>query len=207
MIKNTKRKKTSMKSQPYIYRQSTFLKNTNSNLDINSSDNIKMSSPTKSPPMNWNTYKHISEEILKVPNIRRFRVVQIRVAILLLALARVRVSELLMLRVRDLIMLQKDSFIEINQRGFRFGYSALTENQKEVIEKCTTDINYINKIKDLDDYIFTNNIDDKKPMRRETLTRILNKTLSIIAKKISPGLRLTTSSFLTWGTKNDEAES
>ena len=198
-----------MKYQPYIYiyRQNTFLKNANSNLDINSSENMKISSLTKSTPMNWDTYEHISEEILKVPNIRQFRVVQIRVAILLLALARVRVSELLMLRVRDLIMLQKDSFIEINQRGFRFGYSALTENQKEVIEKCTTDINYINKIKDLDDYIFTNNIDDKKPMRRETLTRILNKTLSIIAKKISPGLRLTTSSFLTWGTKNDEAES
>lgn len=183
------------------YRQSTFLKNNNSKLDIDSLDNIKMSSLTESPPMSWEMYEHISEEILKIPNIGRFRGIQTRIAIMLLALARVRVSELLMLKVSDLIMLQKDSFIEINQRGFRFGYSVRTENQREVIQKCSADISYLNKVKDLEDYIFTSNIDDKKPMRRETLTRILNKTLSIIARKISPKLRLTTSSFLTWGKK------
>lgn len=77
-------------------------------------------------------------------------------------------------------------------------------NQKihEIISKRQDDFNYIYKIKYDDDYIFTKDIDGQVPLRRETLTRIVNNELNSVGVHLKSPRKLNSRSFQIWDDKN-----
>ena len=58
------------------------------------------------------------------------------------------------------------------------------------------------KIKYDDDYIFTKDIDGQVPLRRETLTRILNNELNSVGVDLEPPRKLSSRNFQIWDHKN-----
>lgn len=117
-----------------------------------------------------------------------FRMVRLRLAIFLLALTEAKINELLILKVQNLRTLQKKFVIEIKNETI-----VVVENEKvrKIIAERWLDIQYIYKIKDDKDFIFTRDIESPIPLRRETLTRILNKKLNFIGINLQPPRKLT----------------
>ena len=78
------------------------------------------------------------------------------------------------------------------------------KNQKirEIISERRNDFNYIYNIKHDTDYIFTKDIDGRVPLRRETLTRLVNNELKSVGVDLEPPRKLTSRSFQIWDHKN-----
>jgi site-specific recombinase XerD len=140
--------------------------------------------------MNWSIYK----KLLKTYQNKDFRTLRLRLAFFLLAVTQAKISEILVLKVHNLRTLEQESFIELKNQ------TILIQNQKirAIINERRDDVNYLNKIKYDDDFIFTNEIDGKIPLRRETFTRIINKELQSIGVDLQPPRKLSSRSFQTW---------
>ena len=148
----------------------------------------------KNNKMNWTIYYTL---IKKYKN-KDFRTLRLRLAFFLLAVTQAQISEILILKVQNLRSLEKEFFIDVSNR------TLWIQNQKirEIISERRNDFNYIYKIKYDDDYIFTKDIDGQVPLRRETLTRIVNKELNSVGVDLEPPRKLTSRSFQIWDHKN-----
>ena len=147
----------------------------------------------KNNRMNWAIYYTL---IKKYKN-KDFRTLRLRLAFFLLAVTQAQISEILVLKVQNLRSLEKEFFIDVSNR------TLLIQNQKirEIISERRNDFNYIYKIKYDDDYIFTKDIDSQVPLRRETLTRIVNNELNSVGVDLEPPQKLTSRSFQIWDYK------
>ena len=132
----------------------------------------------KSNKMNWAIYYTL---IKKYKN-KDFRTLRLRLAFFLLSVTQAQISEILVLKVQNLRSLEKKFFIDVSNR------TLWIQNQKirEIISERRNDFNYIYKIKYDDDYIFTKDIDGQVPLRRETLTRIVNNELNSVGVDLEP---------------------
>lgn len=132
-------------------------------------------------------YKLIMKRFQK----RDFRTIQFRLALCLLTVTKTNISSILILKVKDLKTLYNQNFINVKNT------TLLIPNQKirQIVTDRRADFQYIYKIKSDNDYIFTNEIQTNIPMRRETLTRMVNKNLKLI---IMPQGRLTSRNFQLW---------
>lgn len=134
--------------------------------------------------MNWEIYHFI----MSYYNGNDYRTLRLRIAIFLLAVIRSRIGEVLVLKAECLTTLQDEFLIKIG------GKILFIENQKirEVIRERTKDIKYLYTIKRKNDFIFTTdlNLNAKTTIRRESLTRSVNKALRFVRKKLNPPRKL-----------------
>lgn len=142
--------------------------------------------------MNWQIY-HL---IMNYYSGNDYRTLRLRIAILLLAVTRARIGDILVLKAKCLSTLQEEFLIEIG------GQTLFIQNQKirQVIRERKNDIKYIYTIKSKNDFIFTTdlNLNAKTTIRRESLTRSVNKALRFIGKNLNPPRNLSSKSFQKW---------
>ena len=120
-----------------------------------------------------------------------------RIAICLLTVTGVRISELLPLKVGQLETLFNEGWIGIDRlkKGPANHKAFLTSEGKRVIKYRKRDFEFLFTMKSKDDYIFTA---DQKPyqmLRRETLTMDVNKVTRSIANCIDSKPNITSHSF------------
>lgn len=108
-------------------------------------------------------------------------------------MTRATISEILVLKVGCLKILEKKFVIKIGNRNL------FIQNQRvrEIISDRKEDILYIYTIKNKNDFIFTSdlNLNAKRLLRRESLTRSVNKALKFVGKNLKPVRKLTSNSF------------
>ena len=129
-------------------------------------------------------------------NQKDFRSVRLRIGILLLALTNAKISEILMLKVGCLRVLEKEFFINIGHQNLFIRNS----KARAIISTREKDFKYFYSIKDDKDLIFTSdfNLTSKTSISRETFTRSTNKALSLVGKSLTPAIKLTSNSLVKW---------
>ena len=120
-----------------------------------------------------------------------------RIAICLLTVTGIRISELLPLKVFQLNTLLKEGWVSIDRlkRGPANHKAFLTAEGKRIVKLRKRDFEFLFEMKTKDCYIFTS---DKKPnqmLRRETLTMDVNKIMHSVSKSLPSKPNITSHSF------------
>lgn len=120
-----------------------------------------------------------------------------RVAICLLTVTGIRISELLPLKVGQLETLLKEGWIGIDRlkKGPANHKAFLTSEGKKIVKARKRDFEFLFAMKSKDSYIFTS---DQKPyqmLRRETITMNVNKVTRSVANRIGSKPNITSHSF------------
>jgi serine phosphatase RsbU (regulator of sigma subunit) len=145
--------------------------------------------------MTWLIYN----AIMKKYSGKDFHSLRIRLAVFLLAVTSARISQILVLKVRCLKILQENFLIEIGNQ------TLFIQNQKirDIITERKEDITYLYTIKTENDFIFTSesNLNAKGSLRRESFTRSVNKALQLVGQSLEPTHNLSSQSFRQWDKK------
>ena len=147
----------------------------------------------KRSPMTANIYN----QLMKNNQNPGYIATRTRIAICLLTVTGIRISELLPLKVGQLETLFKEGWIEIDRlkKGPANHKAFLTSEGKKVIKARKRDFEFLFTMKSKDSYIFTA---DQKPyqmLRRETLTMDVNRATRSVANCINPKPNITSHSF------------
>lgn len=148
---------------------------------------------SKRDPINSKIYNQLMEECQSPSYIPT----RTRVAICLLTVTGIRISELLPLRVYQLETLLNEGWIAVDRlkKGPANHKAFLTSEGKKIIKARKRDFEFLFLIKDKDSYIFTS---DRKPyqmLRRETITMDVNKVMRSVANGIESKPNITSHSF------------
>ena len=129
-------------------------------------------------------------------NQKDFRSVRLRIGILLLAITHEKISNILILPVKSLRVLEEEFFINIGHQNL------FVQNSKAraIISDRKKDFQYFYSIKNDEDLIFTSdfNLTSKTSISRETFTRSTNKALNLVGKSLTPAIKLTSNSLVKW---------
>jgi integrase len=120
-----------------------------------------------------------------------------RIALCLLTVTGVRISELLPLKVGQLKTLFEDGWVSIDRlkKGPGNHKAFLTEEGKKLIKTRKKDFELLFLMKNKDSYVFTS---DRKPhqiLRRETITMDANKVMHSVSKSLPDKPNITSHSF------------
>lgn len=134
-----------------------------------------------------------------------------RVAICLLTITGVRISELLPLKVHQLQTLLKEGWVPISRlkRGPSNHKAFLTHSGKKILKAREKDFQALFFGKQPEDYVFTSNRNPHKMLQRQTLTTDVNRVTKVVSQGL-PGKPVITShsfriGFITklWKKTND----
>ena len=111
----------------------------------------------------------------------------------------IRVSELLSLKVCQIKTLLAEGWIEINcfKRGRASHNVYLSKQGKQILKSRRKDLYLLYLSKDDNSYIFTSQFNHNKPIRREQITKDINKIMALVSKNLSDQPNLTSHSFRT----------
>lgn len=128
---------------------------------------------------------------------KAYKPARLRIAFCLLAVTGVRVSELLPLKVSQLETLLKSHWIAINRskRGPSSHKAFLTNEGKRIVQKRRQDFELIFLMKEPDSYIFTPDYNHNQMLRRESITKSVNKVMRQISKQLPNEPNMTSHSF------------
>ena len=148
---------------------------------------------TKRDPMTAQIYK----ELIKEAEGPTYLNVRLRLALCLLAVTGIRINELLNIKVSDLITLIQEDWIAIDRskRGPSNHKAFLTKEGKKIIQDRKKDFELIFLMKELDAYLFTSESDHFKKLRREAITRDVNKVMRLVSKQLPGQPNVTSHSF------------
>lgn len=123
--------------------------------------------------------------------------VRLRIAICLLTVTGIRISELLPLKVGQLQALLEAHWIGIDRskRGPANHKAFLTSEGKKVVKERRKDFDFLFLMKTADSYIFTSELNHKKMLRRETITRDVNRIMRSVSKSLPNQPNITSHSF------------
>ena len=123
--------------------------------------------------------------------------VRLRITFCLLAVTGIRINELLPLKVGQLQILLEAHWIGINhsKRGPANHKAFLTREGKKVVDERVKDFNFLFLMKDMDSYVFTSELNHKKMLSRETITRDVNQIMCSVSKSLPNQLNITSHSF------------
>ena len=123
--------------------------------------------------------------------------VRLRIAICLLAVTGIRVNELLALKVYQLQTLLESGWIGIDRskRGPANHKAFLTREGKKLVEERKKDFEFLFLLKKLDSYVFTSESNHNRMLRRETITRDVNKVIRSVSKNLLDQPKITSHSF------------
>lgn len=123
--------------------------------------------------------------------------VRLRIAFCLLTVTGIRINELLPLKVGQLQTLLEAHWIGIDRskQGIANHKAFLTREGKKVVEERRKDFNFLFLMKTMDSYVFTSELNHKKMLSRETITRDVNKIMRSVSKSIPNQPNITSHSF------------
>lgn len=141
--------------------------------------------------MSWILYN----QIIRKCEGKNYKRVRLRIAFFLLAITNAKIGEIRFLKVKNLRSLEKKFYIDINQQTLLIA----DLKARQSIKERRKDFLIIYRLKCNDDYIFTKTVDTNVPLRRETLTRLVNNELSTIGYNLGISKKLTSRVFQDWG--------
>jgi len=123
--------------------------------------------------------------------------VRLRLTVCLLSITGVRINELLNIKVSQLKTLIEESWIAINRskRGPTNHKVFLTKEGKKIIQDRKKDFEFIFLIKEPSAYVFTSEINHYKKLRREAITKDVNKIMRAVSNQLSGQPNITSHSF------------
>ena len=136
---------------------------------------------------------------------------RLRVALCLLAITGIRVNELLPLKVHQLKTLLTEGWIAIDRskRGPASYKAYLSKKGKQILKSRKKDFDLLYLLKEDKSYIFTSQLDHNKHIRREQITKDINKIMALVSKNLPDQPNLKSHSFRTsfitqlWKDTND----
>ena len=130
-------------------------------------------------------------------NYNNYTAARLRVALCLLAITGVRVNELLPLKVHQLKTLLTKSWIKIDRskRGPTKHKAYLSREGKHILKSRKKDFDLLYLFKEDNSYIFSSQLDHSKPIRREQITKDINRIMSLVSKNLSGQPNLKSHSF------------
>jgi len=138
----------------------------------------------KRDPMTAGIYR----ELIKKAEGPTYLHVRLRLALCLLAVTGVCINELLNIKVSQLKTLTQESWIAIDRskRGPSNHKAFLTKEGKKIIQDRTKDFQFILLIKEPDAYVFTSEAKHYQKLRREAITKGVNRVMRSVSKQL-PG--------------------
>ena len=136
---------------------------------------------------------------------------RLRVALCLLTITGIRVNELLPLRVHQLKTLLAEGWVKIDRskRGPASHKAYLSKQGKQILKSRQKDFDLLYLFKDDNSYIFSSQLDHNQHIRREQITKDINKIMSLVSKNLPDQPNLKSHSFRTgfitqlWKDTND----
>jgi integrase len=139
----------------------------------------------------------IYHQLIKSVEGRTYLKIRLRIAFSLLVVTGIRVSELLPIKVSQLKTLVKDGWIAIDRskRGPSSHKAFLTKEGRKILQNRASDFDYIFFMKDSDAYVFSSEKDDSVPIRRETLTKAINRVMTSVSLELPNAPNISSHSF------------
>ena len=136
---------------------------------------------------------------------------RLRVTFCLLTITGIRVNELLPLKVHQLKTLLAEGWIKINRskRGPASYKAYLSKQGKQILKSRQKDFDLLYLFKEDESYIFTSQSNHNKPIRREQITKDINRIMAFVSKNLPNQPNLKSHSFRTgfitqlWKDTND----
>lgn len=147
----------------------------------------------KRDPMTAEIYK----ELIKEAEGPTYLHVRLRLTLCLLTVTGVRINELLNIKLSQLKTLTQESWIAIDRskRGPSNHKAFLTKEGKKIIQDRKKDFEFILLIKEPDAYVFTSEANHFKKLRREAITKNVNKVMRAVSNRLPGQLNITSYSF------------
>lgn len=122
---------------------------------------------------------------------------RLRVTLCLLTITGIRVNELLPLKVHQLKTLLAEGWIAIDRskRGPASHKAYLSNQGKQILKFRKKDFDLLYFLKEDNSYIFTSQLDHNKPIRREQITKDVNKIMALVSKNLPDQPNLKSYSF------------
>lgn len=139
----------------------------------------------------------IYHQLIKAAEGPTYLNVRLRIALCILAVTGIRINELLPLRVSQLSTLIQESWIAIDRskRGPSSHRAFLTKEGKKILQDRQKDFQLIFLMKESDSYLFTSESDHSQMIRRETITRDVNKLTHLVSNQLPGKPNITSHSF------------
>ena len=136
---------------------------------------------------------------------------RLRIPLCLLAITGIRVNELLPLKVHQLKTLLTKGWIAIDRlkRGPASYKAYLSDQGKQMLKSRQKDFDLLYLLKEEKSYIFTAQLDHNKHIRREQITKDINKIMALVSQNLPNQPNLKSHSFRTgfitqlWKDTND----
>ena len=155
---------------------------------------FKRQNKSKRDPITLEIYQLILNEIPE----RNYVAIRLRLAFCLLLITKLRISDLLLLKMDQLDRLLNLGWIIIKTESSTQNYEYkifLTTNEQKILNDQRKDIELFLQWKEPDAFIFTSDLNHYRPLRRESFTRSVNKILNQVSKKLPDKPKLTSHSF------------
>jgi integrase len=139
----------------------------------------------------------IYKELIKAAEGPTYLDVRLRLAVCLPSVTGVRINELLNIKVSQLKTLTEESWIAINRskRGPTNHKAFLIKEGKKIIQDRKKDFEFILLIKEPSAYVFTSEVNHYKKLRREAITKDVNKIMGAVSNRLSGQPNVTSHSF------------
>jgi len=120
-----------------------------------------------------------------------------RIALCLLTVTGIRISELLPLKVGQLETLLEEGWISIDRlkKGPANHKAFLTREGKKLVKARKKDFEFLFLMKDKDSYVFTSDRKPNQMLRRETITMDVNRVMHAVSKGLPSQPKITSHSF------------
>jgi integrase len=147
----------------------------------------------KRDPMTAEIYKELIKEVEGPTYLH----VRLRLALCLLVVTGLRINELLNIKVSQLKTLTQESWIAIDRskRGPSNHKAFLTKEGKKIIQDRKKDFQFILLIKEPDAYVFISESNHYQKLRREAITKDVNKVMRSVSKQLPGQSNVTSHSF------------
>ena len=147
----------------------------------------------KYDPLTRYIYKRLIEYAID-PN---YTSVKLRIAFCLLAITRIRINELLFLKVDQLQTLLEAHSIRINSSKWRpTSHKAfLTSEGRKVVKARKRDFEFLFLMKDENSYVFTSDQKPNQKLGRQTITMDVNKVMHSVSNLLPSKPNITSHSF------------
>ena len=147
----------------------------------------------KRDPIDYKIYKLLIQES-EGPS---YVATRTRVAICLITVTGVRISELLPLKVNQLQTLLKEGWVSIDRlkRGPANHKAFLSKEGKQIVKARQRDFDALFLMKEKDSYVFTSDRNPNQTLQRQTLTTDVNKVTKAVSHSLPGKPNITSHSF------------
>ena len=150
----------------------------------------------KREPITAEIYDSLIQNSQKFKYSNLYQSARLRLALALLLVTGIRISELLPLKMKQVESLFTKDWISIDRakRGPANHKAFLTKEGSRIMKERRSDFEFLQLFKDSDSYIFTAE-NSKKPLAREAFTNLINKFMKDCARKMDQNPYISSHSF------------